>query len=226
MRFTTLPLPTIFLIVIIEFDRKLNFALNVVTPFVLVAVVVILVFYTYHEILIFTFNIQVLMQRNQDGSGCSYLFIGPSYYKSRIKGIFYKSFTVTVIFESFTRYYYYKLPIPTRIWLSNSQFATPNIVNTFSSENMLNLLSYYYNKMWQLLEQWSRSNVKLIFDLCELQFIMNFFFVYRISEENFWRNYFYRVSLICQANELSFMSREGDSQSATETYTSDQLIGK
>ncbi|KAJ8918686.1 hypothetical protein NQ315_015006, partial [Exocentrus adspersus] len=45
-----------------------------------------------------------------------------------------------------------------------------------------------------------------------------------ISEENFWRNYFYRVSLICQANELSFMSREGDSQSATETYTSDQLI--
>ncbi|KAJ8950324.1 hypothetical protein NQ318_021184 [Aromia moschata] len=45
-----------------------------------------------------------------------------------------------------------------------------------------------------------------------------------ISEENFWRNYFYRVSLICQANELSFMSREGDSHSATETYTSDQLI--
>ncbi|XP_056645294.1 synapse-associated protein of 47 kDa isoform X2 [Diorhabda carinulata] len=45
-----------------------------------------------------------------------------------------------------------------------------------------------------------------------------------ISEENFWRNYFYRVSLICQANELSFMSREGDSQSATETYASDQLI--
>ncbi|CAG9855418.1 unnamed protein product [Phyllotreta striolata] len=45
-----------------------------------------------------------------------------------------------------------------------------------------------------------------------------------ITEENFWRNYFYRVSLICQANELSFMSREGDSQSATETYTSDQLI--
>ncbi|KAJ8979901.1 hypothetical protein NQ317_017524 [Molorchus minor] len=46
-----------------------------------------------------------------------------------------------------------------------------------------------------------------------------------ISEENFWRNYFYRVSLICQANELSFMSREGgDSQSATETYTADQLV--
>ncbi|CAH1153692.1 unnamed protein product [Phaedon cochleariae] len=43
-----------------------------------------------------------------------------------------------------------------------------------------------------------------------------------ISEENFWRNYFYRVSLICQANELSFMSREGDNQTATES--SDQLI--
>ncbi|XP_060516125.1 synapse-associated protein of 47 kDa isoform X3 [Cylas formicarius] len=29
-----------------------------------------------------------------------------------------------------------------------------------------------------------------------------------ISEEEFWRNYFYRVSLICQANEMS-VSREG-----------------
>ncbi|RZC40018.1 synapse-associated protein of 47 kDa [Asbolus verrucosus] len=45
-----------------------------------------------------------------------------------------------------------------------------------------------------------------------------------INEENFWRNYFYRVSLICQANELSFMSRDGDSQSATETVTSDQPL--
>lgn len=34
-----------------------------------------------------------------------------------------------------------------------------------------------------------------------------------ISEENFWRNYFYRVSLICQANELSYMGREGENQS-------------
>ncbi|XP_017775753.1 PREDICTED: synapse-associated protein of 47 kDa isoform X3 [Nicrophorus vespilloides] len=34
-----------------------------------------------------------------------------------------------------------------------------------------------------------------------------------ITEENFWRNYFYRVSLICQANELTFMPREGDNQS-------------
>lgn len=30
-----------------------------------------------------------------------------------------------------------------------------------------------------------------------------------ISEENFWRNYFYRVSLICQANEVSSMAQEG-----------------
>lgn len=51
-------------------------------------------------------------------------------------------------------------------------------------------------------------------------------FACSISEENFWRNYFYRVSLICQANELSFMSREGDSQSATETVTSEQQIGE
>ncbi|EFA11027.1 synapse-associated protein of 47 kDa isoform X2 [Tribolium castaneum] len=43
-----------------------------------------------------------------------------------------------------------------------------------------------------------------------------------ISEENFWRNYFYRVSLICQANELSSMSRDGDSQS--QPLTSDQPI--
>ncbi|KAB0800955.1 hypothetical protein PPYR_05309 [Photinus pyralis] len=42
-----------------------------------------------------------------------------------------------------------------------------------------------------------------------------------ISEETFWKNYFYRVSLICQANELSFM---GNSQSGTETITSDQPI--
>lgn len=52
------------------------------------------------------------------------------------------------------------------------------------------------------------------------------FSVYRISEENFWRNYLYRVSLICLANELGVMSRDGESQSATETVTSDQAIGK
>ncbi|KAL3290265.1 hypothetical protein HHI36_023615 [Cryptolaemus montrouzieri] len=42
-----------------------------------------------------------------------------------------------------------------------------------------------------------------------------------ITEENFWRNYFYRVSLICQANEMSLMSQEGDSKFATETSSSD-----
>jgi len=31
---------------------------------------------------------------------------------------------------------------------------------------------------------------------------------YRISEETFWRNYFYRVSLIRQANELSSIAQE------------------
>ncbi|XP_054270717.1 synapse-associated protein of 47 kDa-like isoform X4 [Macrosteles quadrilineatus] len=31
-----------------------------------------------------------------------------------------------------------------------------------------------------------------------------------ISEENFWRNYFYRVSLICQASELNSMAQEGN----------------
>lgn len=41
-----------------------------------------------------------------------------------------------------------------------------------------------------------------------------------ITEENFWRNYFYRVSLICQANELSLLSQEGDPSSA-DNMTSD-----
>lgn len=30
---------------------------------------------------------------------------------------------------------------------------------------------------------------------------MNFLHISSITEENFWRNYFYRLSLICQANE-------------------------
>ncbi|KAK3926214.1 Synapse-associated protein of 47 kDa, partial [Frankliniella fusca] len=43
-----------------------------------------------------------------------------------------------------------------------------------------------------------------------------------ISEENFWRNYFYRVSLICQANELSSMAKEGGaSASASRTSSTD-----
>lgn len=39
---------------------------------------------------------------------------------------------------------------------------------------------------------------------------MNIIFGHRISEENFWRNYFYRVSLICQASELNLMAQEGN----------------
>lgn len=35
----------------------------------------------------------------------------------------------------------------------------------------------------------------------------------RITEENFWRNYFYRVSLICQANEAD---AAGGRQSSAE----------
>ncbi|XP_022914917.1 synapse-associated protein of 47 kDa isoform X2 [Onthophagus taurus] len=42
-----------------------------------------------------------------------------------------------------------------------------------------------------------------------------------ISEENFWRNYFYRVTLLCQANDASHMSRDVDSQ-----LTSDQPLDK
>lgn len=29
-----------------------------------------------------------------------------------------------------------------------------------------------------------------------------------ITEENFWRNYFYRVSLICQAEDLGSLGRD------------------
>ncbi|KAK9890092.1 hypothetical protein WA026_008901 [Henosepilachna vigintioctopunctata] len=45
-----------------------------------------------------------------------------------------------------------------------------------------------------------------------------------ITEENFWRNYFYRVSLICQANEMSFTSQEGESKYVRET--SDLNLGE
>uniref|UniRef100_A0A1B6CA49 BSD domain-containing protein n=1 Tax=Clastoptera arizonana TaxID=38151 RepID=A0A1B6CA49_9HEMI len=44
-----------------------------------------------------------------------------------------------------------------------------------------------------------------------------------ISEENFWRNYFYRVSLICQTSELNSMAQEGggsiESRAATQGDT-------
>lgn len=38
-----------------------------------------------------------------------------------------------------------------------------------------------------------------------------------ITEENFWRNYFYRVSLICQASELNSMAQEGGGTLETRT---------
>ncbi|XP_066248281.1 synapse-associated protein of 47 kDa isoform X3 [Euwallacea similis] len=47
-----------------------------------------------------------------------------------------------------------------------------------------------------------------------------------ISEEEFWKNYFYRVSLICQANELSFMSREGDNQTGSVTSSAQPIVDK
>lgn len=33
-----------------------------------------------------------------------------------------------------------------------------------------------------------------------------------ITEENFWRNYFYRVSLICQASDLGTLGQESESE--------------
>ncbi|RZF34920.1 hypothetical protein LSTR_LSTR011414 [Laodelphax striatellus] len=42
-----------------------------------------------------------------------------------------------------------------------------------------------------------------------------------INEENFWRNYFYRVSLICQASELNSMAQEGGSLDRTSTLDSE-----
>jgi len=42
---------------------------------------------------------------------------------------------------------------------------------------------------------------------------LNFFFSYRISEERFWRNYFYRVSLIKQSTQLTSLAAAGMNQS-------------
>lgn len=33
-----------------------------------------------------------------------------------------------------------------------------------------------------------------------------------ITEENFWRNYFYRVSLICQAGDLGTLGQSEDNE--------------
>ncbi|BES93360.1 synapse-associated protein [Nesidiocoris tenuis] len=42
-----------------------------------------------------------------------------------------------------------------------------------------------------------------------------------ISEENFWRNYLYRVNLICQANEVSSMVQESGGGSVDRTNSQD-----
>lgn len=36
-----------------------------------------------------------------------------------------------------------------------------------------------------------------------------------ITEENFWRNYFYRVSLICQASDLGTLGVHGGDDEGT-----------
>lgn len=39
---------------------------------------------------------------------------------------------------------------------------------------------------------------------------------YSITEEHFWRNYFYRVSLICQAAELGTLGNDGSLAASEE----------
>ena len=56
-----------------------------------------------------------------------------------------------------------------------------------------------------------------------------FFHVHSISEENFWRNYFYRVSLLRQSHELNAMASQAESnptQNLTSTGSIDQTQGK
>ncbi|XP_075227921.1 synapse-associated protein 47kD isoform X2 [Lycorma delicatula] len=45
-----------------------------------------------------------------------------------------------------------------------------------------------------------------------------------INEENFWRNYFYRVSLICQASELNSMAQEGDARTTSIEASGDNAV--
>lgn len=66
-----------------------------------------------------------------------------------------------------------------------------------------------------------KKNIPLFCHQLHLLFFAHFD-LYSISEENFWRNYFYRVSLICQANELSSMAKEGGAAaSASRTSSTD-----
>lgn len=57
--------------------------------------------------------------------------------------------------------------------------------------------------------------------------IWNVLVMSRIPEEKFWRNYFYRVSLICQANELNSMVQENEAatSSAASSKTAEQYKG-
>ncbi|CAH0731292.1 unnamed protein product, partial [Brenthis ino] len=48
-----------------------------------------------------------------------------------------------------------------------------------------------------------------------------------ITEENFWRNYFYRVSLICQANEADAAGgRQSSAEDSQDVSSSSEVVGK
>lgn len=40
-----------------------------------------------------------------------------------------------------------------------------------------------------------------------------------ITEEQFWRNYFYRVSLICQASDLGTLGQESESEGTSINHS-------
>lgn len=48
-------------------------------------------------------------------------------------------------------------------------------------------------------------------------------FVHRISEENFWRNYFYRVSLLRQSHELNAMANQSTESNPSQLASSDSV---
>lgn len=50
--------------------------------------------------------------------------------------------------------------------------------------------------------------------------------LHRISEENFWRNYFYRVSVLRQSHELNTMANQAENNlNQTSAGTVDQAEG-
>lgn len=84
--------------------------------------------------------------------------------------------------------------------------------------------------LWNKIPIWKKCAMNLCLkcknlELLIKQLILIYLFFSSVSEENFWRNYFYRVSLICQANEVSCMAREGGSHSGDSTFYSDQPMG-